>query len=265
MSVAPIPEEPASVSADAAPGRKERLRFPKNQRQSKRPRPAKLSTKQRAVAIAVAVAILAVPIGYLALRGSPRGVSADECSACGAGAVHFSIGKGRERQPDGGKPHQLVRRLHQRQSAGARHPLLDSIVAEDGKNAIAWNDLCVAHTMQMEYSVAIEDCNGAIRIAPDFQLARNNLKWAQDEKQKAITGHHRAGTDCARLSQCRFLPGGGARQPSHRELRSGHQSMAARPRTQPQGCTCRQQYRHRVHGKKAARDRHPLVCKGDCF
>jgi tetratricopeptide (TPR) repeat protein len=38
----------------------------------------------------------------------------------------------------------------------------------------------------MEYNIALEDCNHAIRIAPDFQLARNNLKWAQDDNQKAI-------------------------------------------------------------------------------
>jgi tetratricopeptide (TPR) repeat protein len=69
---------------------------------------------------------------------------------------------------------------------GRAIPVLNAIIGEDEKNALAWNNLCVANTMQLAYKTAIEDCNRALRIAPDFQLARNNLKWVEDENRKAI-------------------------------------------------------------------------------
>jgi tetratricopeptide (TPR) repeat protein len=65
-------------------------------------------------------------------------------------------------------------------------PVLLSVVAEDKTNTIAWNDLCVANTLQKSYDAAIEDCETAIRYEPNYTLARNNLKWAQDEKNKAL-------------------------------------------------------------------------------
>jgi tetratricopeptide (TPR) repeat protein len=69
---------------------------------------------------------------------------------------------------------------------GRAIPVLDAVVAGNSNSAPAWNNLCVANTMQMALNDAIEECNRALRIAPDFQLARNNLKWAEDEKRKVI-------------------------------------------------------------------------------
>ncbi len=63
-------------------------------------------------------------------------------------------------------------------------PLLLSILASDKSSADAWNNLCVAHTMEMRYNLAVEDCTQALRIAPTYQLARNNLSWATGELQK---------------------------------------------------------------------------------
>ena len=64
-------------------------------------------------------------------------------------------------------------------------PVLNAVVTEDQGNSVAWNNLCVAHTMLKEYDEAITDCNRALAIAPDFQLAANNLHWAQQEQAKA--------------------------------------------------------------------------------
>jgi protein O-mannosyl-transferase len=65
-------------------------------------------------------------------------------------------------------------------------PVLLAVVAEDKNNAPAWNDLCVANTLQESYSIAIEECRRALVLDPNFQLARNNLKWAEDERKKAL-------------------------------------------------------------------------------
>jgi tetratricopeptide (TPR) repeat protein len=71
-------------------------------------------------------------------------------------------------------------------SASRAIPILQSVVAEDKSNVVAWNDLCVAHTLQKDYDNAIEECNKALLISPSFQLARNNRQWAQDEKNKSL-------------------------------------------------------------------------------
>ncbi|MGA2690704.1 MAG: tetratricopeptide repeat protein [Candidatus Korobacteraceae bacterium] len=63
-------------------------------------------------------------------------------------------------------------------------PVLQSIVAEDKGNAPAWNNICVADTMLKDYKNGIAACMQAISIQPNFQLAKNNLKWASDERSK---------------------------------------------------------------------------------
>jgi Flp pilus assembly protein TadD len=65
-------------------------------------------------------------------------------------------------------------------------PLLLEVVAEAPQNAIAWNNLCVAHTLQRSYDLAIQDCENALGLEPNFQLARNNLRWAHQEKAAAL-------------------------------------------------------------------------------
>jgi tetratricopeptide (TPR) repeat protein len=64
--------------------------------------------------------------------------------------------------------------------------MLNMLVAEDARNVLAWNNLCVANTMQMDYKLAVAACHRALLLAPHFQLARNNLKWAEDEDRKAV-------------------------------------------------------------------------------
>jgi tetratricopeptide (TPR) repeat protein len=65
--------------------------------------------------------------------------------------------------------------------------VLLSLVAEDKNNALAWNNLCVANILQQAYVAAVENCNRAITLEPNNQLARNNLRWAEDEQRKAIS------------------------------------------------------------------------------
>jgi len=71
-------------------------------------------------------------------------------------------------------------------AAGRAIPVLQAVVAEDPKSVIGWNDLCVAHTLQQDYATALDECNNALTIDPSFQLARNNLNWASDEKRKTL-------------------------------------------------------------------------------
>jgi tetratricopeptide (TPR) repeat protein len=135
----------------------------------------------------VAAALLAFPLGYLALRHGPtRNNLAQNVSPTGPdpsieqeeefvrehptkdNRINLSLAYVRDREP--------VRAIS----------LRNALLAEDGNDVRAWNNLCVADTMQMRDNLAIAACKRALLLAPDFELARNNLKWAEDEDQKAV-------------------------------------------------------------------------------
>jgi len=65
-------------------------------------------------------------------------------------------------------------------------PVLHDLLAQDAGNVAAWNNLCVAQVMLRELNDAIDDCNHALSIDGNFQLARNNLKWAEDVRQQEL-------------------------------------------------------------------------------
>jgi tetratricopeptide (TPR) repeat protein len=51
-------------------------------------------------------------------------------------------------------------------------------------NELAWNNLCSCYNEMHEWEKAIDAANKAIALKPDFQLARNNLKFALENKNK---------------------------------------------------------------------------------
>jgi tetratricopeptide (TPR) repeat protein len=53
-------------------------------------------------------------------------------------------------------------------------------------SAVVYNNLGVAYTMLQQYQNGIDACNQALKFDADFQLAKNNLKWATDEKNKIL-------------------------------------------------------------------------------
>lgn len=71
----------------------------------------------------------------------------------------------------------------------------------DPKNATIQNNLCVALIGVQKYDEAIAACNAAIGLQPDFQLARNNLAWAQSVKAQSASpaGKAEAATPAKKL------------------------------------------------------------------
>jgi tetratricopeptide (TPR) repeat protein len=51
-------------------------------------------------------------------------------------------------------------------------------------NATAWNNLGACHNSLLQWDEGIAAETQALRVQPDFQLARNNLAWARERKQK---------------------------------------------------------------------------------
>jgi tetratricopeptide (TPR) repeat protein len=59
------------------------------------------------------------------------------------------------------------------------------VTAIDSRNSLATNDIGIAYMMKKQPWNAIEWFERAIQIDPAFQLAKNNLAWAQQEQAKA--------------------------------------------------------------------------------
>lgn len=48
------------------------------------------------------------------------------------------------------------------------------------KNAAAYNNICSAYNQMKKWNLGAEACKKALEINPDYQLAKNNLKWAKN-------------------------------------------------------------------------------------
>ena len=59
------------------------------------------------------------------------------------------------------------------------------VIKLDPKNARVSNNLGFAYGCIGDWDNGIKYCQEAINLEPDLQLAKNNLKWMQDEKAKA--------------------------------------------------------------------------------
>jgi len=129
-------------------------------------------------AIATTCAVLVLPLAYLVTYyGMPRAVAAHTAARPPQSAAS------QQQATIANRINLALDYIHADQPARAI-PLLDSVVKDDASNAVAWNNLCVAYTMQKSYNQAIADCQQALRIQPRFQLAKNNLAWATSELEK---------------------------------------------------------------------------------
>ena len=63
---------------------------------------------------------------------------------------------------------------------------LNRAIELNPNSVVAYNNLGVAYTMLKQYKKGIDACTKALQIDSTFQLAKNNLKWAKDEKNKIL-------------------------------------------------------------------------------
>ena len=61
--------------------------------------------------------------------------------------------------------------------------LLKEAIITNPDNADLYNNLCVAYGVKKKYMDAVSACLNALRIAPDYQLAKNNLAWVEHENR----------------------------------------------------------------------------------
>lgn len=146
------------------------------------------TTRNRATAIVGMVVILVLPFVYLVLHRSHSGtVGASEQQPSAASAPDVAtLEAAAKSNPTPANQINLSQAYINANKPGRAVPVLQMALATDPKNEIAWNNLCVAHTLLQDYMPAMDACNHALQIDPNYQLAKNNLKWTQDEKQKTV-------------------------------------------------------------------------------
>lgn len=66
---------------------------------------------------------------------------------------------------------------------GRAPAVLHDLLAAEPNNVAAWNNLCVAHIELHELEPALDECGRAVSLDPKYGLARNNLRWAESERQ----------------------------------------------------------------------------------
>lgn len=147
--------------------------------------------KSRAPLAVVAVCALAmVPIVYLALSKRPiHAASKTTPQAAVASPTAPNVGMmeaavARDPSP-ANRLNLSLAYIDSNQPARAK-PVLNALLGQDPANVAGWNNLCVAQVMLRELKDAIDDCSHALSIDGSYQLARNNLKWAEDLRQEEL-------------------------------------------------------------------------------
>jgi len=135
--------------------------------------------------LAVVFVLLAVPVLYVVLR-HPAATSPVTQGTTQNGAPLSQLEALAKAQPTAENRINLSQAYIQNKSYGQAIDLLTPLVAEMPKNAIAWNNLCVARMLQQEINLALEACQHGVESDSSFQLVRNNLRWAQGERDKTL-------------------------------------------------------------------------------
>jgi tetratricopeptide (TPR) repeat protein len=139
-------------------------------------------------AILTACVLLALPIGYLFLHHrSTTAVQAGITQAAATISANIpALEAAAKADPSESNKLDLSLGYIQNGQSGRAVPLLETMTAANPKDAMAWNNLCVAHTLLQEYADGITTCNQAVSLKPDFQLAKNNLAWVSGERDKTV-------------------------------------------------------------------------------
>jgi tetratricopeptide (TPR) repeat protein len=135
------------------------------------------------------VVILALPLIYLFYKTNdlPANVNQDQPAPAPNAAVDIpALEKAVAENPTVENLVNLSTAYINNQMPGKSIEHLKRAVELDPKSAVAYNDLGVAYTMLQQYQNGIDACRMALKADTSFQLAKNNLKWATDERDKVI-------------------------------------------------------------------------------
>ena len=138
-----------------------------------------------AAALIVAV-ILGIPTAYVLLDRSTPKVAMAQATTPTATSTLAESERLAASEPTPEHRLNLSQALIDSGLYGRAIAVLNGLIAENAKFAPAWNNLCVAQTLQQQYNLALPACETGLRLNPEEQLIRNNLKWAQDQRVRAL-------------------------------------------------------------------------------
>jgi tetratricopeptide (TPR) repeat protein len=144
-------------------------------------------TGKRASALIAAATVMALAAGYLLLQNSgPSHVMASAQPASPAAPNVTALEALAQTSPTAANRLSLSLAYINGKQPGRAVVLLEALLQKDPGNMLAWNNLCVAHTLQHEYQNGIDACNRALALQPSYQLAKNNLRWAEGERDQTL-------------------------------------------------------------------------------
>lgn len=141
-------------------------------------------TRGASVAVVAGVLVMAVvPVVFLASRHSRNAEAAARSGAAAAvsqqGPDVAALEEAARANPSTANRLNLsLAYINTGRPAQAKTVLLAAAAAEP-RSAAVWNNLCVAQIELQELKDAANDCEQALVLDPNFQLAKNNQKWAQ--------------------------------------------------------------------------------------
>lgn len=146
-----------------------------------------MNTKRMA-GIAVVALLVLFPLVYLFFKSSSAAPVNDPAPVAGAARQNdiSALENLVKSDPSFDNLVNLSMAYINRQMPGKSIDHLKKAISINPQSAVAYNNLGVAYTMLQQYQNGIDACSHALQIDTSFQLARNNLKWASDEKSKVL-------------------------------------------------------------------------------
>lgn len=130
----------------------------------------------------VGIAVL-IPVLYLVLHRKPAEAATTQAPAAAPAVPLAALEQAAAQSPTVDNRLNLSLGYINAGQPGRAEDVLHKLLAQAPGEKRAWNNLCVAQVQLRELGEAPASCQRALAIDPNFQLAKNNLKWATDVRQ----------------------------------------------------------------------------------
>jgi len=141
----------------------------------------------KTIKVAIIVILFALPLIYLFYKAKPPVENEQAQSQPAAPAADIAtMEKAVAENPSYGNLVNLSMAYINNKMPGRSIDYLKQAISLEPKSAIAYNDLGVAYILLQQYQNGLDACNKALELDPAFQLAKNNIAWGTDEKNKVL-------------------------------------------------------------------------------
>lgn len=147
-----------------------------------------MSSKKSKLLVPILLVLLAAPMLYLFIKtkGAPALTQEEVPLAQNSVASILSLEDAVKTNPTFDNLVNLSMAYTNNNMPGKSIEHLKRAIEINPAGAVAYNNLGVAYTLLMQFQNGIDACTKAIELDSTFQLAKNNLNWATDERNKVL-------------------------------------------------------------------------------